>query len=236
MNNKLFRTLVALGFILSTPVSASLVGSAGFECITQNHPECDLLGGSDGQLRLDIIDPDDDADNIVTFMFINEVGYDSSITDIYFDDSTNILDESSVIIMTSDGVSFSEPARPAQPPGIPSFTSSYSADSDSPVPSNGVDSSGEWVSFTFSLNTGYFIDDVMNALACGYPDCTEPGDLKVALHVQSEDFGSAYDKSDSFLLIPSDPRLPPNAIPVPAAVWLFASGLIAMVGVARRRK
>jgi len=28
----------------------------------------------------------------------------------------------------------------------------------------------------------------------------------------------------------------PNAVPVPAAVWLFASGLIGLVGVARRKK
>ena len=28
----------------------------------------------------------------------------------------------------------------------------------------------------------------------------------------------------------------PSAIPVPAAVWLFGSGLLGLVGVARRRK
>jgi hypothetical protein len=31
-------------------------------------------------------------------------------------------------------------------------------------------------------------------------------------------------------------ELPPNVIPVPAAVWLFGSGLLGLVGVARRRK
>jgi len=30
--------------------------------------------------------------------------------------------------------------------------------------------------------------------------------------------------------------LPPPAVPVPAAVWLFGSGLLGLVGVARRKK
>ncbi|BCO31790.1 hypothetical protein TspCOW1_18930 [Thiohalobacter sp. COW1] len=32
------------------------------------------------------------------------------------------------------------------------------------------------------------------------------------------------------------PKHPPSAVPVPAAVWLFGSGLLGLVGVARRRK
>jgi hypothetical protein len=36
--------------------------------------------------------------------------------------------------------------------------------------------------------------------------------------------------------IASDGGTPPELIPVPAAVWLFGSGLLGLVGVARRRK
>ena len=30
--------------------------------------------------------------------------------------------------------------------------------------------------------------------------------------------------------------IPPSAVPVPSAVWLFGSGLLGLVGIARRRK
>jgi hypothetical protein len=36
--------------------------------------------------------------------------------------------------------------------------------------------------------------------------------------------------------IASDGGTQPELIPVPAAVWLFGSGLLGLVGVARRRK
>ena len=35
---------------------------------------------------------------------------------------------------------------------------------------------------------------------------------------------------------PVEGSIPPSAIPVPAAVWLFGSGLLGLVGIARRRK
>jgi hypothetical protein len=43
---------------------------------------------------------------------------------------------------------------------------------------------------------------------------------------------------DSAFAIPgtSDGEEPPSSVPVPAAVWLFGSGLLGLVGVARRKK
>ncbi|MDT8283315.1 MAG: VPLPA-CTERM sorting domain-containing protein [Gammaproteobacteria bacterium] len=36
--------------------------------------------------------------------------------------------------------------------------------------------------------------------------------------------------------VPLSLSITPSAVPVPAAVWLFGSGLLGLVGVARRRK
>ena len=47
--------------------------------------------------------------------------------------------------------------------------------------------------------------------------------------------GGAGECSD-WLGVTADGVSPPAAIPVPAAVWLFGSGLLGLVGVARRRK
>jgi hypothetical protein len=51
-------------------------------------------------------------------------------------------------------------------------------------------------------------------------------DIKVGLNSQRSDI------TESFLVS----VVPPSEIPVPAAAWLFGSGLIGLVGVARRRR
>ena len=64
--------------------------------------------------------------------------------------------------------------------------------------------------FVLSGATGLTVDDVSNV---------------------SFQYGTSFDEP----IIPPTGG-PPAAIPVPAAVWLFGSGLLGLVGVARRRK
>ena len=48
--------------------------------------------------------------------------------------------------------------------------------------------------------------------------------------------GSYYTEIASFNYVGNGQFDSPNSVPVPAAVWLFGSGLIGLVGVARRKK
>ena len=53
---------------------------------------------------------------------------------------------------------------------------------------------------------------------------------------ESESCSLTWTLSSSVLAIDLEKVSPPAAIPVPAAVWLFGSGLIGLVGIARRKK
>ena len=43
------------------------------------------------------------------------------------------------------------------------------------------------------------------------------------------------DSIDGYIPTPGYDRLPPGEIPVPAAIWLFGSGMLALVGMSRRK-
>ena len=49
-------------------------------------------------------------------------------------------------------------------------------------------------------------------------------------------YGTIYALDDIDLADHSRYNYTPNAVPVPAAVWLFGSGLLGLVGIARRGK
>ena len=53
---------------------------------------------------------------------------------------------------------------------------------------------------------------------------------------QIEFRAAGNDVTDNFYIRSADILTPPSAIPVPAAVWLFGSGLLGLAGLARRKK
>lgn len=192
-----------------------------FGCITNN----DIAGGDcaigEAQLSVEMTDI---GGNQVLFTFINSGPVASSIEGVYFDDGT-LLEIASLIDADEGsggdtGVDFTAgTASPPELPGgntiTPAFitTAGFLADSDPAVSLNGVNP-GESLGVVFDLITGVTFADTVNALGT---------DLRIGIHVIAFDSGG----SESFVN---------TLVPVPAAVWLFGSGLLGLVGVARRRR
>jgi hypothetical protein len=182
-----------------------------FFCITNNN--AGNCGIGEAQLTVDVTDL---GSGSVNFRFNNSGPAVSSITEVYFDDGT-LLGLSSVLHSAGDpwtGGSASPPNLPGgnliDPPFV--ATAGFLAESDPPPPHNGV-RPGEWLDVIFALNGTY--SDVIDELT--------DGRLRIGMHVIAFSSGG----SESFVN---------NPVPVPAAVWLLGSGLLGLVGVARRRK
>ena len=186
--------------------------TVGFGCITANDPSGDSCVIAESQLSLDITSSSDQ----VLFTFHNAGPEDSFIADIYFMyEGIDFLSFDSII--NESGVSFSEGAKPKHLPayhGLPSF--SLDADHNG-TNKSGIDP-GESLGVLFNLDGAVF-DDVLNAI--------NSDDLVIGLHVQG--IGHRNHFSESL----TNHHMPP--IPVPGAVWLFGSGLLALAGLIRRR-
>jgi hypothetical protein len=169
------------------------------------------------QLRVVVTDSGNDQ---ILFTFYNDIGIKSSICDIYFDDNSDCLNSLESII-NGTGVSFDSPAHPKNlPGGVPfAFYADFSADSDSPVSHNGINSSTESLGLLFNLTSGNSYSDVINALAS---EC-----LRIGLHIQAIGY---CDKSDSYINDPGNQ----NVVPVPGAALLGFLG-ISLAGVKLRK-
>ncbi len=206
--------LSALVFAAAAPAKAATLS---FFCITNNNAGNCAIGAS--QLTVNVSDA---GGGLVLFHFKNMAGGSaSSITDVYFDDGS-LLALSTVT--NGPGVSFSQYASPPNLPGAnlisPVFetTAGFLADSNPPVQPNGVNP-GEWLKIYFSLQSAGTFNDVINELGTGQ--------LRLGIHVQGFSSGG----SESFVNLPLS-----VPVPVPAAVWLFSSGLLWLAGLARRKK
>ena len=201
--------------------SYSQAATYGFDCITNNIAGDCAIG--EAQLTVDVTDA---GGNQVLFTFNNAGPDASSITNIYFDDGTlGVLLGIAGIDNSHPGVSFSidlPPPDQVSPPDLPggnnlsppfNVTQGLLADSDSPIQPNGVNP-GEYVGILFDLHAGISYLDVLADIGSA--------DLRIGIHVQGFETGG----SESFV----------NYVPVPAAAWLFASGLLGLVGVARRKR
>jgi len=226
MNNAMRTTLVASVLCLSSQVQASTLS---FFCITNTNAGDCTIGAN--QLSVEVSNP---SSNHVNFKFLNNVGATSSITEIYFDAGQSSL-SSPLAITDSDGigttVAFSPNANPGILPGgnsiIPPFTVSnttvFTADSDAGQGgqmAHGVNAANEWLIMDYTLQSGKSFNDVLTELS--------NGKLRIGMHIT----GYASGGSESFVNSPGEP---PNIIPVPAAVWLLGSGLLGLLGVARRK-
>ena len=123
-------------------------------------------------------------------------------------------------ITNGSGVSFSQYTSPPNLPGAnnvsPPFqvTAGFLADSNPPTQPNGVNP-GEWLKIYFNLQSGKNFANVIS-------DLTNES-LRIGIHVQGFTDGG----SESFVN---------NPVPIPAAAWLFGSGLLGLGALARRRK
>lgn len=154
------------------------------------------------------------------FEFTNVGSYDSSITEVYFENGTLFgLDE---IIDKDNGgdpdVDFVRGASPGNLPGgsgAPyNFTATieFSVDAESPSPQWGVEAPGQWLQLNFDLlpeDPVLTIQDVFDEL--------DEGNLRIGLHVSSIDGPGGF-SSESFINIPE-----------PASMLLLTLGVLPLL-------
>ena len=166
---------IAAGYLASSPAQAL---QFNFNNITHKSAINELAG--ERQLLVDVTDSfgkEDPASNNVLFKFSNVGPFASSMTQIYFDNST-VLKNMGTIVDSGAGVDFAAAAGNMNLPGgkTVNFSPDFKIQATGAVSQNGVNP-GEWVSVFFNLSTNKTLKDVFNDL--------KSGSLRVGMHVQA---------------------------------------------------
>ena len=199
-------------FAAATFTAQAQAVTINFNCITSNGiGTCDT---AEAQMSLEVTAS---GTNQVLFEFSNnDVGtgtdFDAIIGEVYFYDGI-YLDPNTAII-NGTGVNFVDGATPAALPGY-NYTplSVFAAADVNQNTADGVAVGDGTLGILFDLLTGADFDTVIAAM--------NSGDLVVGIHAKALD--GVNDISESLI----------TTVPVPAAAWLFGSGLIGLAGIAR---
>ena len=210
---KNLKTILALFSTLAMMFVMSISHASTYSFVNvENNSTLDLST----QLSADVTMQGTDA--LITLRNDVDSGSYASITDIYFGYDAG-LTEVSFFDDSGANVMFASGASPANLPGG-TFTADYSADAEpgsgsSTLKANGVDATGEWISFLVALGTSFDYSNLLTAIG--------EGSFNIGVHVQALADG---DLSDSYEV---------SAVPVPAAAWLFGTALFAFFATSRRK-
>jgi len=189
----------------------------GFDDLTNNGIYHDTIGQ---HLSVDVTET---TAGHVLFNFENSIDNETGgvIAQIYFS-AAPIYFQSVISMGNSTGVIFKD-GKGDLPDGK-AYVWDISADADKPAPKKGIDAGESW-SVTLKLDDGVLFGDMLSAMGSTF---------LIGLHVQAFGDGS----SESLISILNDGGEPPSTIntPIPAAVWLFGSALLGLMGVSRKQK
>lgn len=161
------------------------------------------------------------ASDELLFTFSNNVGTASNISEVYFDDNGFLLSQTAIRNSMAGFTDFGSTLNPSNLPSGNtisfSATNGFGADA-SGNPDNGVNTATDLLGIVVKMAVGNSLTQVANAMASD--------SLRLGLHVRS--IGTAG-KSDSFASVGQTVTADNPIVPVPGAVWLFATGLAALI-------
>ena len=220
-----FQFLLAISSVCISGIILTAVPAQAFQFdfgnITSNNATNAAVGES--QLFIDVTDAigkNDLSSSSVLFKFSNVGLAASSITQIYFDNSS-ILKSIGPIADSGIGVDYSIASGNLNLPGGNSLTNKFVSDfgikANTPVSQEGVNP-GEWVNVLFNLTPTKTLKDVINDMTTG--------SMRVGIHVQAFANGG----SEAFVnrptvkppvVVPTSPVVvptPPVVVPTPPVV------------------
>lgn len=211
----MFKKITSFVAAVAFASAASAGATFGFTNITGNNAGDAAIG--EAQFSVTVIE---ESAGFVQFKFMNSGPEDSSLVQLYWEDTTNLLSSITGWSTTSSGVDFSGgSAKPGHLPGSSPKINDFSiqAASKGGKSKNGV-GAGEDVTVRFTSDVDNYYSKVVEAI--------ESGELIIGTHAQAFVSGG----SESFIT-----GTPHTAVPSPTAA-LAGLGLLGLIAARRRRR